>query len=302
VDAGWKFVIARGASASHQAGILDFIDQSTIADLEVLRRFTAVPLVRSQRFQDYVSFHFFDGVLGHALQRDLSPILIDHELGFGLPGVTLGFGHGIGPDQDVASHNIRKLSDISGPLQVLQVTEQFLRERLRVHPKLCLELLAKKFRQHGDILAPLPEGWQTQTKNVDPVKQILPESSPVRFLLQILIGSAQQPDVDLSLGVIADTRERSVLQEMKKLALEVQIEVGDLIQKQGTKVRLLYSPGLAEIRPGECPTFVSKQFAFEKRTGNRRAVYLDELSGGVTGIGVNPSSNGLFACSTLARQ
>ena len=53
-----------------QSGLLNFVNQRAIADVQHLRGLPPVPLVLSQDLQNDVTFHLPDGLLGDMLQRN----------------------------------------------------------------------------------------------------------------------------------------------------------------------------------------------------------------------------------------
>ena len=64
-----------------------------------------------------------------------------------------------------------------------------------------------------------------QLNDIDAIEQIGAESPGRNFLLQILIGCADQPRVDGLLGFPANARKTSILQKVQKLALQADIQV-----------------------------------------------------------------------------
>ena len=124
----------------------------------------------------------------------------------------------------------------------------------------------------------------------------------MRFLIQILVGRADNTRIDPPFGVIPDPRERAVLQELQKFALKIRIQLRNLIQKQSAAMRHFHSPGLGNVCPGKRSLLVSKQLAFKQRPGNRCAADLDELSGGVLRIHMYPSCKRFFARAALTTK
>jgi len=149
---------------------------------------------------------------------------------------------------------------------------------------------AEEFGKRGNILPALAERGHGQTKDLDSVKQILPETSGADFLLEVLVGRAQQPGVNFSFGMIAKAGENTVLQEVKQLALEIQIEIGDLIEKQRATVSKFHASWLAVVRPRKSALFIAKQLTFEqcfRESGavhcNKRTVAARAQAGGTGG-------------------
>jgi hypothetical protein len=167
---------------------------------------------------------------------------------------------------------------------------------------LRLKLLTKVFCERGNILAALAEQRQIQSEHVDSVEQVWPEPSRVGFCLQILIGRAQYPDVNLAFHLIPNSAKSAVLQEMQQLALEMQIQIRNFVEKQRATMSEFDTPWLSDVCSGKGPSFKSEQFAFKQRAGNRRTVNLNEFPFAVLGIGVDPPGDCLFSRSALSGQ
>ena len=59
----------QGSPARYQSRVLNFINQSTVTDLEGLRSLPTVPLIRSQRLENDTSLHLFDRLFCKMFQR-----------------------------------------------------------------------------------------------------------------------------------------------------------------------------------------------------------------------------------------
>ena len=75
---------------------------------------------------------------------------------------------------------------------------------------------------------------------------------------------------------LAQALELPVLQDTQQLGLQLQRQIGDLVQKQRALVRQLDAPQPLVERSGERAFFVPEHFAFEQTRGNRRAVEFHE--------------------------
>src|SRR5690242_21031291 len=67
-------------------------------------------------------------------------------------------------------------------------------------------------------------------------------------------------------------------------------------------MRKLHPAGLHIVGPCESPFFIAKQFTFQQRPWDRSAIYFHEFAGSILGIAMDPSSNRLFPCSSLAAK
>src|SRR5271157_5108304 len=208
----------------------------------------------------------------------------------------------LGSDQNIACNAVRKFSQVPWPIQILEVLKHLWGERLPLCPKLLFKMAPKKLGQHRNVFAPLAQCWHLQAKPMYAVKQVLPESSGFRLLIQILVGRADEARINPPFGVIPDPRECAVLQELQKLALKIQIQIRNLIQKKRAAMRHFHSPGFGNACPGKGALLVPEQLAFKQRPGNGCTANLDELSRSVLRIRMNPSCQRFLARAALTTK
>ena len=126
--------------------------------------------------------------------------------------------------------------------------------------------------QQRDIFPPLAQRRQGNGQHVQPVVQILPETSCLHFVLQFAVGRADQPHVDLANPVLADPADLPFLQDPQQFHLGGRRGLANLVQEQGAFVGGLEQSLPVGHRVGERPLFVPEQFAFLQVFGDRPAV------------------------------
>ena len=93
-----------------------------------------------------------------------------------------------------------------------------------------------------------------------------------------------------------------LLQDTKKLRLELQRDVANFVQEQRALMRELEPADLLCDRAGERATLMPKEFAFEQPGGDGGAVEFDEWPIPARTVAVNGARDEFFARAGLAEQ
>src|SRR3989338_7041834 len=113
--------------------------------------------------------------------------------------------------------------------------------------------------QMGNIFLSLPERGQTNGYNMDPEKEILPKQALLYFVLQLLLGSHDNPDIHRHQFFTAEGIKLSLLKCAQKLGLSGQGHIADFVEKDGAFMCLSkQSPGAAHCA-GERPLFMTEE-------------------------------------------
>ena len=111
---------------------------------------------------------------------------------------------------------------------------------------------------------PLAQRRHAHADLVQAIEQILAEAPVGHHPVEILVGRAHDPHVDLNRLASADPLDDLVLQKAQQLDLHRQRHVADLVEKQRAAMRALDpADGLPE-RPGKGAFFMAEQLAFEQ--------------------------------------
>ena len=97
-----------------------------------------------------------------------------------------------------------------------------------------------------------------------------------------------------------DPDEGAVLQDLKELGLDGEIEAADLIEEEGPVVRLLDASEFCGHCAGKCAFFVAEELGFEQGVWNGWAAYFDERTAGTQGVSVKEADANLFSGSAFA--
>src|SRR5205823_10327576 len=151
-----------------------------------------------------------------------------------------------------------------------------------------------------NVLLALPERRDPDLDDVQAIVEIFPELTPGNRLLEIAIRRRDDTRVDVDRAVTADPRETKILQHVQELRLERQGQFRDLVEIEGTGVRVLELSRFAAVRPREGSFLVSEEFGLEQAVRDGGAVDLDEGPIRAVGGGVKAASHEVFADAALA--
>ena len=93
-------------------------------------------------------------------------------------------------------------------------------------------------RERQDIFASLAQRGNEERHNVEAVEQVFSEASLCYSLLQVGIGGGDQTDIHFNRAGATQSHEASFLKYAQKFGLHAGRHVGDLIQENGSVVRL----------------------------------------------------------------
>ena len=88
---------------------------------------------------------------------------------------------------------------------------------------------------------------------LQPVEQVLAELALLDTLLQVLVGRGHEAHVRANRFRVAHRRVLPFLQDAQQLALDLEGEVADLVEKQRAAGGLAQIPHLVLVRPVKAP-------------------------------------------------
>src|ERR1700751_5047543 len=112
--------------------------------------------------------------------------------------------------------------------------------------------------QERNIFLALSERRNLNWKDVQAVKKVLAKATGGNGLLQIAVGGANDANVGVPRAIIADTLIFFLLQKAQQVALHVQRELADFVQKQRALFRGLDPTGPIFDGPGKGTAHVSE--------------------------------------------
>ncbi len=175
------------------------------------------------RFQD--SGRFLDGVLfklgkGRALTRPMDfrgQILHVYEVRFG--------------ENESSLNRIFKLPHVSMPGIPEEDFESLWGDLSDVFSKIIVELRDEVLDKEGDVFFSFSQRGKFQRKDIEPVKQVIPEGPFFYRLVQILHGSRNDPNIDLGGPRVPDPPHFSILEDAEELDLKRKGQFPDFVQE-----------------------------------------------------------------------
>ena len=107
------------------------------------------------------------------------------------------------------------------------------------HPFCAHTCAAKCCDQRRNIVAPLAQRRQHQGKNIDAMKQILPEFLLAHARFQIAMRRHHDANVHRDRLIAADALDFAFFEHAQQFRLHVQRHVADLVEKNRSLIRLL---------------------------------------------------------------
>ena len=147
---------------------------------------------------------------------------------------------------------------------------------------------------------PLAKRRQLNLDRVQPEEQVLAEAARRDFFGEVRVGRRDDPDVDVARAGRADALEIAGLEHAQQLRLQVQRDVGDLVEKQRTAVGELETADAVRLGVGEGALDVAEQLAFEDPFRQAAGVHGHEPPARPARHGVNGLRNGALAGAVLA--
>ncbi len=119
--------------------------------------------------------------------------------------------------------------------------------------------------QQQDVLAALAQWRYLQVQHVQAVEQVFAKGTLGDHFLQVAVGGAEDPHVDLDLTVAAHPAKAAIAEKPQQLGLQVGRHFADLVEKHRALVGQFHQPRLAAtLRTCKGPGGIAEQFALGK--------------------------------------
>src|SRR5436190_10364308 len=126
------------------------------------------------------------------------------------------------------------------------------------------------------IFSSFPQWRQIDANDIEPEIKVFSKPSFGHSFFDIDIGCGDDPRIDGDRFSAAETREGSVLQNVKEFRLQQWSHFANLIEEQCSSVGEFELPRLVRDGSGECATLVSEEFGFQQLRRHGSAVHFDE--------------------------
>src|SRR5580704_12211977 len=129
-----------------------------------------------------------------------------------------------------------------------------------------------------DILPSLAKWWYLNRKNIEPVKEILPELIVADHQRQIPMRRRDKANVNMNGLAASQPLELLFLQRAQQLWLQLLTNVANFIQEQRTAIGNFKTAAFLHQSASERTLLMSEQFAFDKPGWNSSAIETYECS------------------------
>ena len=172
-------------------------------------------------------------------------------------------------------HAILKFAHVAGKKAALEHIHRAGRQR-QLAAVLGVEALEEGAREQRDVARPFAQRRQEHRNDIDAVVEVGAELALGDRLLEVLVGRADEPDVDLQRARAADPLELALLKHAQQLGLEARRNLADFVEQQRAAMRELEAAGALADGAGEGALLVAEQLGFEHAFRQRGAIELDE--------------------------
>ena len=169
-------------------------------------------------------------------------------------------------------------------------------------PAARLVLVQGVAKEQRDVLDPLAKRGHADRDEVEPLVEIAPESALLDLALQVAVGGGDDSHVRPALPRVADPLERLLLEEPQELGLDLDRELADLVEKQGSLVGRLHLADPIRGRSGEGALPVAEQLGLDHALLERRAEHGHERLGRARARVVDHARDDALARPGLAEE
>ena len=175
-----------------------------------------------------------------------------------------------------ALHQISKLPDIPGPKVGDEDPHGFVGDSDEGAIVAGTGVFDEILHQERDVLLPIPERGELDTKHIQPEIEIPPELPHLHQPAKFLVGGGDDPDVHTNRLLPSDPVELPLFQNPQKLRLGGTGHLPDLVQKDGSRLGQLEKPLPGIDGPGEGTLLVAEQLTLEEGIGESRHIHRNE--------------------------
>ena len=159
--------------------------------------------------------------------------------------------------------NMFQFPDITRPGAFHQVGHSIRSQAFFFQLVLYFEFFQKAIAQQRNIFGMPAQRWRIDFHHIQPVVEVFPETICCHRLLDINIGGADNPYIDINGFLATHPFKFLLLNNPQYLRLEIHIHFADLIQKQGAMISQFKFSQPPFVGPGKGPLFMTEQLTFQ---------------------------------------
>jgi len=126
------------------------------------------------------------------------------------------------------------------------------------------------------VALPFPKRGHFDGQDAQPEVEVNPKISPLNLRLDILVGGADEPDIDPPCPVLANSPDFPFLEKAEQLGLEGEGQIADLVKEKSAAVGFLDKTRFIPEGTGKRPLGVTKKLALQKVIRNGPTIDSDE--------------------------
>ncbi len=154
--------------------------------------------------------------------------------------------------------------------------------------------------QRPNVIGAVTEWWNVDDETMNSIVEVRTKAPFLDHAPKVTMGCADEPHVDVSCQFAPNATHVPRFEHPEETCLEVGWELGDLVEKQRSSVRLLECAAVRLNRPRERPALVAEQLAFDQVPRQPSSVERYERPCAPRGTLVQSSRNELFSHARLA--
>ena len=181
-----------------------------------------------------------------------------------------------GADHHRALDDVFQLTDVAGPVVALQRVDRVGRKPQVFSPLALGVPLHEVFGEERDIPFTVSERWELDPRDIEAVKQIGAEVVVLDGALESGVGTGDQSRMKRLFFGPAKPAKFPVFDHPQELRLELERQLGHLVEKNSSVVGYFQQPALEGARVGERAGLMTEKLALEERLGDCRAIDRDE--------------------------
>ena len=158
----------------------------------------------------------------------------------------------------------------------------------------------QRLGQFQNVLPALAQWGDAEAEQIEPVKKVFSKLALGDKFLQVPVARGNDARVHGNLAGAAQPPDFPVFDRHEDLRLKPEGQTRQLVQEQRAAVGRFKQSHARGPGVRECATFVAEQLGFGQRLRQRRAVDLDQRLRRPRPLPMQPTSDGGFACASLA--
>ena len=214
--------------------------------------------------EDVFAFDLFEGGAALGLRRGIADFA-DGSAEVGTDG-----------EDDGAFDKVFEFADVAGPVPVDQSAQGFRGDLIDGAAHFLGVFAGEVAGEDGDVVGPVSERGRGDGEDFEAVVEITPEELVAHHFGEVPIGGGDEANVDGNGANAAEAFEGFLLQGAEELGLEIERDVADFVEEQGSAVGHFEAADFLGEGAGEGAAFVAEEFTFEKAGGDGGAVECNE--------------------------